>query len=85
LSRCDHVEEVQVEDACYWCTKIAAGLIGDHLANGAGEPTSEQLRYVGVVDPNLPSGSVLDWWALSPLEGWERMVEPEETRGRRPV
>jgi hypothetical protein len=86
LSRCEHVEEVRVGEACYWCVKVSANLIGDHSPNGAGKPTPEQLRYVGVINPDLPRGAVFDdWWDLSPIEAWERMVEPEETRGRRPV
>jgi len=86
LSRCDHVEELQVESACYWCVKVQAGLISDHQANGRGRPTAAQLEFIGVVDPEGARRQVSDpWdgWDLSPIEAWERVIDDPTWNKRR--
>ena len=73
--RCGHLDEPRFEGGCYFCTKLAAGLIREEInrtpsglghVNRAGEPSPEQLEWIGVVEPER-------WNEPSFLDRWEQV------------
>ncbi len=85
-----HLTEVtgglRVGGDCYYCAKVAAGLIDrPKSAARCDPPDLAAQRWVGIsgISTEDLARVDLDSWANLGVMPWERKVEAEETRGRR--